>query len=84
MPPRFGSSLDRAALYSPSKSISEHGFGGNAIADFVAMVHVTSSNMKAANILVVILIGELLGVSLSKETVPEEQHRRFDMILIFP
>jgi hypothetical protein len=38
----------------------------------------------AANVLMVIRIGELLGVSLSKATVPKEQHRRFDMILIFP
>jgi hypothetical protein len=47
------------------------------------MVQVPNSNISAAKILTVIRIGELLDVSLSKATVPEEQHRRFDMILIF-
>jgi hypothetical protein len=52
--------LDRVAGYSPSKSISEHGFGGNAIADWVVMVQVASSSAMAAKILVVIRIGSLL------------------------
>jgi hypothetical protein len=45
--------LERAALYSPSKSISEHGLGGNANADW-AVIDIAHNSMMAARTRVII------------------------------